>query len=140
MGGGVCPLVKLTRQVFHGKGADACLFRKFGVGVVHRRLAENVLHRLGKLLLAEAFHVVPVEQPQLLQAGEIQPGLQIRQKMGGFHGVVLFLFHINTIYCHASHSYRISQYSFYFDLGNCTEILPIITLLLYNIFSGSSIF
>ena len=60
--------------------------------------------------------------------------------MGGFHGVVFFLFHINTIYCHVSHSYRISRHRISrVPLDNCTEILPIITLLLYNIFLNPSI-
>ena len=58
--GGVRPLVELTGQVFHGKDAGSCFLGKLGVGVIHRRLAEDVFHRLDKLLLAESFHIVPV--------------------------------------------------------------------------------
>ena len=68
LGGGVCPLVILPRQVFHGEAFGAGRqVEGLVVDHVHRRFREDA--EPGRLigLLVDAFHIVAVQDPHGLQ-------------------------------------------------------------------------
>ncbi|CAN4049127.1 ribosome assembly RNA-binding protein YhbY, partial [Dysosmobacter welbionis] len=66
LGGGVRPLVELSRQGLHAEG-DAVPGGQGCGSIVHLRLREHCPHRPAEGGLVQALHVIAVQQAQVLQ-------------------------------------------------------------------------
>ena len=97
LGGGVRPLVELSRQGLHAEG-DAVPGGQGCGSIVHLRLREHCPHRPAEGGLVQALHVIAVQQAQVLQGGDAHHGLQLVQQAPGLLPEPRLLFHIDPSY------------------------------------------
>ena len=96
---GIRPLVKLSRQIFHGKDASVFRNRNFlPIQLVHRRLRKHRPARAFKHLVADVLHIIPDENPNILNRFQIQVIFQISLQLLRLHGKRGLLLHIDTPY------------------------------------------
>ena len=97
LAGGIGPLVKLAGQVLHREHGPFPLGQGKG-GVVGLGLAEDSGHAAVKQLLANALHVIAVEQPQAGNGIDLQQAAQFPQQGLGLAvkaGLALYIYAIN---------------------------------------------
>ena len=94
LGGGVCPLVILAGQVFHGEhliiGGE---LEVLAIHIVHIGLGEDGATGGFKFFRREAVNIVAIEQAQVFNGGKPQILPQIRLHVPGFHVEAGLLFH-----------------------------------------------
>ena len=94
LAGGIRALVELARQVFHGEHGRATEIGQIGGHVVHLRLAEHGRRGLGEQLLADAFHVVTVDETDVLQGSDAEDGLELIGELLRLDVEARLLFHV----------------------------------------------
>ena len=74
-------LVKLARQILHGKHVRAVRIRQLESGVIRLRLAENRRHALLEQLIGNALHIIAIEQAQALKILDLKDHAQLAGKL-----------------------------------------------------------
>ncbi len=92
--GGIRALVELAGQVFHGEYGIGTEIRQVGGDVVHLRFAEHGRRGLLEQLFADAFHVVTVDETNVLQCLDAKDGLELIGKLLGLDVKAGLLFHV----------------------------------------------
>ena len=96
LAGGIRALVELAGQILHREHGVGTEIRQVGVDVVHLRLAEHGRRGLGEQLLADAFHVVPVDETDVLQSSDAENGAQLVGELLGRDVKARLLFHVHA--------------------------------------------
>ena len=96
LAGGIRTLVELAGQILHREHGVGTEIRQVGVDVVHLRLAEHGRRGLGEQLLADAFHVVPVDETDVLQSSDAENGVQLVGELLGRDVKARLLFHVHA--------------------------------------------
>ena len=97
LSGKIFSLVILAGEQFHGKAPDPSRDLQFFVpDHIHRRFAEHQVPGSLAVLLAEAFQIIPIDDPDAFQVLQAQGLLQIRTQTCCFHSICFLLLHINS--------------------------------------------
>ena len=96
LAGGIRALVELAGQILHREHGVGTEIRQVGVDVVHLRLAEHGRRGLGEQLLAGAFHVVTVDETDVLQSFDAENGVQLVGELLGRDVKARLLFHVHA--------------------------------------------
>ena len=96
LAGGIRTLVELAGQILHREHGVGTEIRQVGVDVVHLRLAEHGRRGLGEQLLADVFHVVTVDETDVLQSFDAENGAQLVGELLGRDVKARLLFHVHA--------------------------------------------
>ena len=96
LAGGIRTLIELAGQILHREHGVGTEIRQVGVDVVHLRLAEHGRRGLGEQLLADAFHVVTVDETDVLQSFDAENGAQLVGELLGRDVKARLLFHVHA--------------------------------------------
>ena len=101
LGRGVRPLVELPRQVLHRKHRGGFRAGPDGlqgiIGQVHRRLGQHFLHRRFEQRFRQVLQVVPVQEPDPLQARNAQEIPGVVQQAPGLVILARFFLHVYSV-------------------------------------------
>ncbi len=92
--GGIRALVELTGQIFHGEHGGGTEVGQISGDVVHLRLAEHGRRGPPEQLLADAFHVVTIDNADVLQRLDAKNGRKFVVELLRFDVKTGFLFHV----------------------------------------------
>ena len=102
----VRPLVKLPRQILHGKyHIPRILGELLFIYQIHRRLGKDGSQGLAVGLLGQIFHIVADQHPHALHMADSQVLLQLLFQLPGLHGKLRLLLHKDSSYTHLTSSW-----------------------------------
>ena len=92
--GGIRTLVELAGQILDGEHCIGSEIRQVGVNVVHLRFAEYGRRGLSEQLFADAFHVVSVDETDVLQSLDTENGPELVGELLGLDVKTRLFFHV----------------------------------------------
>ena len=91
---GIRTLVELAGQILNGEHCIGTEIRQVGVNVVHLRFAEYGRRGLSEQLFADAFHVVSVDETDVLQSLDTENGPELVGELLGLDVKTRLFFHV----------------------------------------------
>ena len=94
--GGIRTLVELAGQILHSKHNIRTEIRQIGGNIIDLRLTEHGRGSLCEQFLANAFHVITIDETHILQRCDAKNGLQLVGELPGLDIKTLLLFHVHA--------------------------------------------
>ena len=94
--GGIRTLVELTGQILHSKHIIRTEIRQIGGNIIDLRLTEHGRGGLCEQFLANAFHIITIDETHILQRCDAKNGLQLVGELLGLDIKTLLLFHVHA--------------------------------------------
>ena len=94
--GGIRTLVELTGQILHSKHIIRTEIRQIGGNIIDLWLTEHGRGGLCEQFLANAFHIITIDETHILQRCDAKNGLQLVGELLGLDIKTLLLFHVHA--------------------------------------------